>query len=66
MQAMALDSEGDVYVTGQTISYNFPVTDGAYDTSFSYNRDGFVSRLDKDLTKLLASTYLGGVMVLKK
>src|SRR3989338_260746 len=62
--SLALDTSGDVYVTGYTQSTNFPITDNAYDTSFNVqeynNGDLFISKLNNDLTQLLASTYLGG------
>ncbi|HEV2494752.1 MAG TPA: choice-of-anchor D domain-containing protein [Terriglobia bacterium] len=65
--AIAVDSTGAVYVTGFTMSDNFPVTAGAYDTacgtSGSCNggySDVFVTKLSPGGSSLVYSTYLGG------
>ncbi len=52
---------GDVYVAGYTLSTNFPKTTGGAQTGHrGGSEDAFVARLNKDLTKILQSTYLGG------
>jgi len=52
---------GEVYVAGQTWSIDFPnTTGGAQASPRGGFRDAFVARLNKELTKILQSTYLGG------
>lgn len=59
--AIAIDLDGSVYVTGNTDDADFPVTDGAYDTSYNGGYCGvFVSKLDGKLKRLIASTFLSG------
>lgn len=57
--SLALDSSLNIYASGETDSWTFPVTPGAFDTEAVYF-EAFVSRLTGDLSSLLASTYLGG------
>ncbi len=56
---MDVDKDG-VYVAGLTWSPDLPVTEGAFDTSYSDSYDGFIAVLDHDLKHLKALTYIGG------
>ncbi len=51
-----------VYIAGLTWSYDFPVTEKAFDKTFGGNIDGIVIKLTKDLSELVASTYIGGIL----
>ncbi|MBN1815760.1 MAG: S8 family serine peptidase, partial [Sedimentisphaerales bacterium] len=54
---------GDIYVTGMTISTDFPGTEGGAQDSYyaeSGYSDLFIVRLSEDLTTLLQATFLGG------
>ncbi len=57
-----LDASDNVFITGQTFSEDYPTTPGAYDESHNviYTFDAFVSKLDNNLTTLIASTFVGG------
>jgi hypothetical protein len=57
---VAVDASGSAYLTGYTESYNFPVTNGAYQTSLpgSY-ASAFVTKLNSS-GSLVYSTFLGG------
>ena len=56
---VAVDAGGNAYVTGQTVSSDFPTTPGAYSSTL-HSFDAFVSKLDPGGTTLLYSTLLGG------
>jgi hypothetical protein len=57
---IALDSAGNAYVAGFTVSTNFPTTVGAFDTTFNGGGDAFVTKLNPTGSGLTYSTYLGG------
>jgi hypothetical protein len=58
--AIRIDDAGRPVVAGITSSDDFPVTVGAYDTTFNGDYDGFVSKLEADGSGLVWSTYYGG------
>jgi hypothetical protein len=46
-QGISVDEDGALYVSGRTGSANFPITAGAYDTTFNGGgRDAFVTKFD--------------------
>ena len=64
---IAVDSYGCAYVTGNTdytklgssgASSDFPITDGAYDTSF---KSSFVTKINPEGTALVYSTFFGEI-----
>jgi hypothetical protein len=57
----AVDKNGNAYVTGNTTSLDFPTTPGAFQTAFAGgDADAFVTKLNRNGTELIYSTYLGG------
>ena len=69
-EALVVNSADDIYVTGTSLSNNFPVTAGAYDTAYppaasgtsslTLATTGFVTEIAAGGTSLIYSTYLGG------
>jgi len=56
---IAIDAQGNAYITGKATSALFPATTGAYDTTPN-SLDAFVVKLNAQGNALLYATYLGG------
>jgi hypothetical protein len=57
---VAFGTDAFVYVAGMTLSINFPTTGGAFDQTHNGGADGFVSRLNLNMSALSYSTFVGG------
>lgn len=57
---LAVDSSSAPVVVGNTNSSDFPVTPGAYDTTYNGDYDAFVSRFNPTNGQLVFASYLGG------
>jgi RHS repeat-associated protein len=57
--ALKIDSSGNIYVGGLTLSLNFPLLK-AFQTAKGGNNDFFFTKLNSTGTSLLYSTYIGG------
>ena len=62
-RGIAVDGGGNIYLTGVTLSANFPTTIGAFQTTSSGVGDAFVAKINPanpPATQFVYSTYLGG------
>ncbi len=57
--AIALDSSGNIWITGNTSSTDLPVTQGAYQGTLKGIVNAYAAKFTND-GKLVAATYLGG------
>ncbi len=59
---ITFDGAGSAFVTGYTVSSNFPTTPGAFDTTFTPagNFSAYLTKLEPDGSALDYSTFLGG------
>ena len=59
-QSIAVDSSGSAYVTGRTVSIDFPTPGTPYQSARAGGNDAFVTKVNSDGTAFTYSTYLGG------
>lgn len=57
-QQITLDSDGNAIVGGHTDAVDYPVTPGAIDEDHNGSNEYFLTKMDNDLTTILASTFL--------
>jgi hypothetical protein len=60
LPSITVDGEGSAYVIGDTMSSDFPITPGAFDTAMTGYGDIFVIKLNVDGSSPVYSTFLGG------
>lgn len=59
--SIAVDDEGNAYVTGYTYSNTFPTTSGSLNDTYNGGEsDCFISKLSSDGSTLVYSSYFGG------
>jgi hypothetical protein len=58
--SLAVDTDGNVYVTGVTSSLDFPIANPIQSTYGGGASDAFVAKIASDGSSLVYSTYLGG------
>ncbi|HRS54579.1 MAG TPA: PKD domain-containing protein, partial [Bacteroidales bacterium] len=58
--SLVLDNTDNIYVAGGTTSKNFPTTNGTLNPNYiGGSSDGFITRIDKNGSQILQSTYFG-------
>jgi len=57
---IAVDAQGDAWITGSTSWNSLPVTPGAVESQVQGNGSGFVIKLNPSASAILFATYLGG------
>jgi photosystem II stability/assembly factor-like uncharacterized protein len=57
--SLALDANGNIWLTGSTSSYDLPVTTGSYQSQLNGATNAYLAEFSPD-GQLLASTYFGG------
>jgi beta-propeller repeat-containing protein len=63
---MRVDAQGDSFITGITVAPDYPVTPGAFQTTYNKmtagSEDAFITEVAPDGSHLIFSSYYGGTM----
>lgn len=57
--SLQLNTSNEIYITGGTMSSNFPTTNGTLNPTFKGSVDGFITKLSPAGNTILASTFIG-------
>src|SRR5690606_35561463 len=57
---VAFDAQGNIWVTSNSASSNYPVTANAFQSTFGGNYDVVLTKLNPTLTPVIYSTFVGG------
>jgi gliding motility-associated-like protein len=55
-----LDKNNNIYITGKTLSANYPTTTGTYNQTINGGLDCFITKLNSTGSALIFSTFIGG------
>ncbi len=59
--SLTCDSFGNIYITGETSSNNFPITISSFQVGYGGGeRDTFITKMSPNLSQIIFSSYLGG------
>ena len=61
VQDILIDSSENVYITGSTVSTDFPIKNPYQRSLSSSNSDAFVTKINSSGNELVFSTYFGGI-----
>src|SRR5262249_25071367 len=56
---IALDASGNIYITGYTMSTDFPIVNG-FQARLGGRKDAYLIKIDNAASQILFSTYVGG------
>ena len=59
-RSLAVDAQGRAYLSGETASLDFPLSDTAFSQDLNGISDAFIAQLDSSGSELVYSSFLGG------